>query len=126
MFDTAMSKLTLRLAIMIGAISTLGSVCDAFYLVNGRVENCVTRKPIADAKVVLRTTGPKRRGVRQTDADGTFTVAVNDLPDDEKPSDLTVSKDGFDNYDIHVMNPTRPQDICLTPTGTSSIHHHRP
>jgi hypothetical protein len=104
----------------LGALFSVGAICDAFYTVSGRVESCATRTPIPGAKVQLKITDPRRSGAAETLPDGTFTVAVNALPDDSMPSELTVSKDGFATSALHVTKPAAPQAICLeanTPAG---------
>jgi len=112
-------------AAALGIISSLTTGCHAFYMVSGRVDSCASRKPIADAQVTLRIYQPKRSGEAQTNADGTFLVAVNWIPDDQ-PSDFSAKKEGFKDYDVHVTNPKAPQNICLTPVSASPAPERNP
>ena len=105
--------------VAIGLVSGF-TACDTFYAVNGKVENCATRAPIAQATVTLRTDQPKRSNSGETRDDGTFGIGVNELPDDTKPSDLTVKKEGFGDYSVHIKDPNVSQSICLTPLTSPS------
>jgi hypothetical protein len=114
------------LGLAIGLVSGLATACDAFYAVNGKVENCATRAPIAQATVTLRTDQPKRSNSGETRDDGTFGIGVNELPDYTKPSDLMVSKEGFSDYSVHIQDPRVRQSICLTPLASPSTTAHDP
>jgi hypothetical protein len=96
------------------AISCLAAVCDAFYIVTGRIEACDTHAPIPDAEVRLNVPALQRKGETTSRENGEFRVGVNYPPGNE-PSELLIKKAGYAESRVDVRDPKVRQSICLQP-----------
>ncbi len=83
--------------------------CHAFYQVHGTVTRCDDHQPIAGAKVTL--TYPGERGVAETAADGSFSIAANDPPGNEEAV-LEISAPGMQTLTEHVHHGD-DRAVCL-------------
>lgn len=96
-----------RALALIAVLATSG--CHAFYLVRGTVTSCATRVPLAGAHVDLRY--PGEHGVNESEANGEFSVAVNDPPNDREGT-LTVTAPGHRPETRTVHHGDRVE-VCL-------------
>jgi hypothetical protein len=85
--------------------------CHSFYQVHGTVHRCVDRQPIDDAVVVLRY--PGELGVRESEPDGSFSVAVNDPPGNAE-GQLLVAAPGH-RLAVRTVHHGEAVDVCLDP-----------
>ena len=83
--------------------------CHAFYTVSGTVTSCRTGAPITGAKLDLSY--PGERGVNETEADGTFTVGVNDPPGNEEAT-LVVTAPGY-QPETRTVHDKERVEVCL-------------
>jgi hypothetical protein len=97
--------------VLLAAASLLAGGCHSFYRVQGTVTSCATSAPIAGAHLDLSY--PGEHGVNETEADGTFVVAVNDPPND-RVGRLVITAPGYRTV-MQLVRDGERVEICLPP-----------
>ena len=100
----------MRFVALPGVVLLAGG-CHAFYSVSGTVTSCATGAPIEKAHLDLSY--PGEHGVNETEADGTFTVAVNDPPGDNEGT-LVVTAEGH-RPETRTVRDKERVEVCLQP-----------